>query len=120
MFEIAFGVTATITIILAVVVYRLKNFYDAAILYAAHLVNKNNTMSKIVSAHGCAPKKLVAEGTIYDCPDCEVSWEAESPEVEWIGERLANKTTQRWNVIVMPAPRLNFADTSKNSDLPDT
>jgi hypothetical protein len=120
MFKIAFAIAGTTTIILSVVVYRLKNFYDAAILYAAHLVNKNNAMTRIISAHGCAPKELVAPGTIYDCPDCEVSWEAGEMEIEWLDDRLSNRTIQRWDVILMPTPRINFAGMPKNSDLPDT
>lgn len=120
MFEIALAIATTTTIILAVVVYRLKNFYDAAIIYAAHLVTKNNVMTKIVSEHGCAPRQLAAEGTIYDCPDCEVSWKAGDPEIHWIDDTLANRTVQRWDVILPPTVRTNFAAAPKNSDLPDT
>lgn len=120
MFEIALAVTATTTIILSVVVYRLKNFYDAAIGYAAHLVSKNNTMTKIISAHGCAPRKLVAEGSIYNCPDCEIVWVASAAEVDWLDDNLSNLTVQRWDVFVPPTVLPNLADTSKDSALPDT
>jgi hypothetical protein len=94
--------TITLTVLLVVVVIyavRQRRNFGLAIYYSANLMSQNNKLKKIVSYHGCAPDHLVAEETIHECEECGTRWKSRAPQIEWIDDRLSNKTSQQWDVV---------------------
>lgn len=89
------------TLLVGVTGYAVKITRDSNLLTNAVylLISKMKKLELIVSTHGCAPNTLVAEGHRYHCNECGTIWEAQSPDVHWIDETLANVTTQKWDVV---------------------
>jgi hypothetical protein len=58
----------------------------------------NKQLTQIVSVHGCAPRKLVDEGTTHRCGDCGTTWEARDFEVSWLDDGLKNQIHQSWEL----------------------
>lgn len=94
--------TAAATLIGIIILFRSRQSLSRQrdlLIRDLHAVGQlNRQLNAIVSAHGCAPRALVNEGTKHWCAECGTTWEAQPVEITWLDDGLKNKMTQSWQL----------------------